>query len=86
VIECARRSDVIVVAEEAGQGLLPLDSVSRAWLDQLGEAVQRLSAAAERVDYVRRSLQLPRPHARLADPSAFTPNAGNGPGGGSGDG
>lgn len=52
VIERARGSDVIVVAEEAGQGLLPLDSVSRAWLDQLGEAVQRLSAAAERVDYV----------------------------------
>jgi histidinol-phosphate/aromatic aminotransferase/cobyric acid decarboxylase-like protein/adenosyl cobinamide kinase/adenosyl cobinamide phosphate guanylyltransferase len=52
VIERARRSDVIVVAEEAGQGLLPLDPVSRAWLDQLGEAVQRLSAAAARVDYV----------------------------------
>jgi histidinol-phosphate/aromatic aminotransferase/cobyric acid decarboxylase-like protein/adenosyl cobinamide kinase/adenosyl cobinamide phosphate guanylyltransferase len=52
VIERARRSEVIVVAEEAGQGLLPLDSVSRAWLDQLGEAVQRLSAAAARVDYV----------------------------------
>ena len=52
VIERARRSEVIVVAEEAGQGLLPLDAVSRAWLDQLGEAVQRLSAAADRVDYV----------------------------------
>jgi histidinol-phosphate/aromatic aminotransferase/cobyric acid decarboxylase-like protein/adenosyl cobinamide kinase/adenosyl cobinamide phosphate guanylyltransferase len=52
VIERARRSEVIVVAEEAGQGLLPLDAVSRAWLDQLGEAVQRLSAAAARVDYV----------------------------------
>jgi len=52
VIERARRSDVIVVAEEAGQGLLPLDSVSRAWLDQLGDAVQRLSAVAARVDYV----------------------------------
>jgi len=52
VIERARRSQVIVVAEEAGQGLLPLDSVSRTWLDRLGEAVQRLSVAAERVDYV----------------------------------
>ena len=52
VIERARRSEVIVVAEEAGQGLLPLDAVSRAWLDQLGDAVQRLSAAADRVDYV----------------------------------
>jgi histidinol-phosphate/aromatic aminotransferase/cobyric acid decarboxylase-like protein/adenosyl cobinamide kinase/adenosyl cobinamide phosphate guanylyltransferase len=52
VIERARRSDVIVVAEQAGQGMLPLDAVSRAWLDHLGEAVQRLSTAAERVDYV----------------------------------
>jgi precorrin-6Y C5,15-methyltransferase (decarboxylating) len=44
--------DVIVVAEEAGQGLLPLDSLARDWLDLLGEATQRLSAAAQRVDYV----------------------------------
>ena len=52
VVERSRGSDVIVVAEEAGQGLLPLERISRTWLDQLGEAVQRLSAAAERVDYV----------------------------------
>ncbi len=52
VVQASRRADVIVVAEEAGQGMLPLDAVSRAWLDQLGEAVQRLSAAADRVDYV----------------------------------
>src|SRR3954447_4858880 len=34
----ATDAEVIVVAEEAGQGLLPMDSVSRAWLDLLGEA------------------------------------------------
>ncbi len=52
LVAASRRSDVIVVAEEAGQGMLPLDSVSAAWLDQLGEAIQRLSSAADRVDYV----------------------------------
>jgi histidinol-phosphate/aromatic aminotransferase/cobyric acid decarboxylase-like protein/adenosyl cobinamide kinase/adenosyl cobinamide phosphate guanylyltransferase len=68
VIERARRSDVIVVAEEAGQGLLPPDLVSRAWLDQLGEAVQRLSAAAARVDYVVAG----HPIVLSADPSPPT--------------
>ena len=43
---------VLVVAEEAGQGLLPMDAVSRAWLDALGDAIQQLSAAADHVDYV----------------------------------
>lgn len=45
----ASRSCVIVVAEEAGNGLLPPDPVSRAWLDLLGEATQRLSGAADAV-------------------------------------
>jgi len=52
VIEAARTREVIVVAEEAGQGLLPASAVGRAWLDLLGEATQRLAAAAGRVDYV----------------------------------
>jgi histidinol-phosphate/aromatic aminotransferase/cobyric acid decarboxylase-like protein/adenosyl cobinamide kinase/adenosyl cobinamide phosphate guanylyltransferase len=52
LIQSARGRRVIVVAEEAGHGILPMDVVSRAWLDALGEATQRLSAAAAQVDLV----------------------------------
>jgi len=42
----------IVVAEQAGEGLLPPDPAARAWLDVLGEATQRLAAGAARVELV----------------------------------
>jgi len=42
----------IVVAEQAGEGVLPPDAASRAWLDMLGEATQRLAARATRVELV----------------------------------
>jgi histidinol-phosphate/aromatic aminotransferase/cobyric acid decarboxylase-like protein/adenosyl cobinamide kinase/adenosyl cobinamide phosphate guanylyltransferase len=43
---------MIVVAEEAGQGLLPPDPASRAWLDLIGDAKRRLAEVAERVELV----------------------------------
>ena len=42
----------IVVAEQAGEGVLPADATSRAWVDLLGEATQRFAAAAATVELV----------------------------------
>jgi histidinol-phosphate/aromatic aminotransferase/cobyric acid decarboxylase-like protein/adenosyl cobinamide kinase/adenosyl cobinamide phosphate guanylyltransferase len=47
-----RAGAAIVVAEQAGEGLLPADPASRAWLDLLGEATQRFAARAARVELV----------------------------------
>lgn len=52
LIAAAGKQEVVIVAEQAGEGLLPIDSVSRAWLDLLGVTLQRLSSAAARVDHV----------------------------------
>jgi histidinol-phosphate/aromatic aminotransferase/cobyric acid decarboxylase-like protein/adenosyl cobinamide kinase/adenosyl cobinamide phosphate guanylyltransferase len=48
----AETTRMIVVAEQAGEGVLPSDGASRTWLDLLGEATQRLSARAARVELV----------------------------------
>jgi histidinol-phosphate/aromatic aminotransferase/cobyric acid decarboxylase-like protein/adenosyl cobinamide kinase/adenosyl cobinamide phosphate guanylyltransferase len=48
----AESTTMIVVAEQAGEGVLPPDGASRAWLDVLGEATQLLAARAARVELV----------------------------------
>ena len=52
VAAAVRAGEAIVVAEQAGEGLLPPDAGARAWLDVLGEATQRFAARALRVDLV----------------------------------
>jgi adenosyl cobinamide kinase/adenosyl cobinamide phosphate guanylyltransferase len=61
LITVARTAAVIVVAEQSGEGTLPMDRVSRDWLDLLGTSTQQLSAAAQHAQLVvaGRVLELP---------------------------
>jgi histidinol-phosphate/aromatic aminotransferase/cobyric acid decarboxylase-like protein/adenosyl cobinamide kinase/adenosyl cobinamide phosphate guanylyltransferase len=52
VVDATPAISLIVVAEQAGEGVLPPDCASRAWLDTLGEATQLLAARATRVELV----------------------------------
>jgi len=66
----AEAQAMIVVAEQAGSGVLPLGRAARAWVDLLGEATQRLCTAADTVELVvaGRPLTLARATPRV-DPA-----------------
>jgi histidinol-phosphate/aromatic aminotransferase/cobyric acid decarboxylase-like protein/adenosyl cobinamide kinase/adenosyl cobinamide phosphate guanylyltransferase len=70
VLETTPSSSLIVVAEQAGEGVLPADGASRAWLDTLGEATRRLAARARRADLVvaGRALSLDGPQPAAVGP------------------
>jgi histidinol-phosphate/aromatic aminotransferase/cobyric acid decarboxylase-like protein/adenosyl cobinamide kinase/adenosyl cobinamide phosphate guanylyltransferase len=70
LLAAAASADLIVVAEDAGGGLLPVGRASRAWLDLLGESTQRLARAADRADLVVAGRAIPLPAAEPPAPDA----------------
>lgn len=66
----------IVVAEQAGEGLLPADQGSRLWLDLLGDAVRRLADGAAGTELVVAGRVLPLGSSPPGSPSHATPAGG----------
>ncbi len=59
----------IVVAEQAGEGVLPADAASCAWVDLMGEAAQRFAGQAERVELVVAGRSIPLGRALPTPPA-----------------
>lgn len=57
----------IVVVEQSGEGTLPADGSSRAWLDVLGEATQRIAERADRAELVVAGRAIGLPAGATAD-------------------
>lgn len=70
LVGLARNAELIVVAEQAGSGLLPPAAASRRWLDLLGTATQRLAGAAERAELIVAGQAIPLSAAAPTWPGA----------------
>jgi adenosylcobinamide kinase/adenosylcobinamide-phosphate guanylyltransferase len=53
---------VVLVSNEVGQGVVPIDAMSRAFVDHAGRLHQRLAALADRVQLVTAGLALDLKH------------------------
>ena len=60
------RGPVVLVSNEVGQGVVPMNAMARRFVDQAGSLHQRLAALADRVDLVTAGLPLTLKPARTS--------------------
>jgi histidinol-phosphate/aromatic aminotransferase/cobyric acid decarboxylase-like protein/adenosyl cobinamide kinase/adenosyl cobinamide phosphate guanylyltransferase len=69
LIIVAGSAELIVVAEQAGSGLLPPDAASRCWVDLLGAATARLAEVAARAELIVAGRAIPLSAAAVFEPA-----------------